>query len=127
MFAIQATDKTFDQASADLESAVAKHGFTVLHIHDLGATLRSKGKDFKEECRVLEVCNAGKAAQVLALDMRLNMALPCRISVYTQSGQTFIGMIRPTDMLSLLSKDSGLLAVGKEVEQQVEQMIQDAL
>jgi len=44
-----------------------------------GATLRSKGIDFEEECRVFEVCNPVQAAKVLASDMRLNMALPCRI------------------------------------------------
>ena len=41
MYYIVETQKTFDQASADLESAVKNHGFGVLHIHDLGTTLRS--------------------------------------------------------------------------------------
>ena len=43
-----------------------------------------------EECRVLEVCNPRQAAAVLSSDMRLNMALPCRLSVYTESGVTKI-------------------------------------
>ena len=86
MYYIVETDKSFEQVSQDLEAAVAAHGFGVLHIHDLGATLRGKGIDFGEQCRVFEVCNPIQAAKVLATDMRLNMALPCRLSVFPEGG-----------------------------------------
>src|SRR5512133_1326404 len=116
MYYIVPTGKTFNQASTDLEAAVLRHGFGVLHVHNLGATLRSKGLAFEEECKVFEVCNPGQAAKVLSVDMRLNMALPCRISVFTEKGKTQIGMIRPMEMLSALSQDAALLEVAKEVE-----------
>ena len=57
MYYIVETDKSFDQASADLDSAVKRHGFGVLHVHDLGATLRSKGMAFDEQRKIFEVCN----------------------------------------------------------------------
>lgn len=120
------SNKTFDQAVSDLEASVKSHNFGVLHIHDLGATLRSKGIEFTEDCKVLEVCNPVKASQVLALDMRLNMALPCRISVYTEKGQTKIGMIEPAKMLSILSNDESLTEIAQEVETKTIQMIDDA-
>jgi uncharacterized protein (DUF302 family) len=126
MYYIVDTEKSFEQASADLEAAVANHGFGVLHIHDLGKTLRSKGIDFAEECRVLEVCNPVQAAKVLSSDMRLNMALPCRLSVFTEGGQTRIGMIRPAQMLYSLSQDEELTKVSAEVETKTIQMIEDA-
>lgn len=126
MYYIVETDKSFEQASADLESAVARNGFGVLHIHDLGATLRSKGVSFDEECKVFEVCNPGQAAKVLSADMRLNMALPCRISVFTEAGKTKIGLIKPLEMLSTLSQDAALLEVAKEVEQNTIQMVDEA-
>lgn len=56
--------------------AVGNHGFGLLHVHDLGATLRGKGIDFENQCKVFEVCNPGQAAKVMSTDMRLNMALP---------------------------------------------------
>jgi len=93
--AIVETPKPFVQAVADLESAVKNHGFGVLHIHNLGTTLRNKGIGFAEECKIFEVCNPQQAANVLSCDMRLNRALPCRISVYTEQGQTKIGLIKP--------------------------------
>ena len=43
MYYIVETDKTFEKAATDIESAVKRHAFGVLHVHDLGNTLRSKG------------------------------------------------------------------------------------
>ena len=126
MYYITETDKSFDQASADLESAVKRHGYGVLHVHDLGATLRSKGIAFDEDCKVFEVCNPGQAAKVLSADMRLNMALPCRISVFTEKGKTKIGLIKPVQMLSTLSQDAGIAQVAKEVEEKTIQMVNEA-
>ena len=126
MYYIVESNKTFDQASADLEAAVKRHDFGVLHIHDLGNTLRSKGIAFEQQCRVFEVCNPGQAAKVLAADMRLNMALPCRISVFTENGATKIGLIKPREMLSALSQDAVLLQVAREVEDQTIQMVDEA-
>jgi len=126
MYYIVETSKSFNQASTDLEAAVKRHGFGVLHIHDLGATLRSKGIAFDEECKVFEVCNPGQAAKVLSVDMRLNMALPCRISVFTEKGKTKIGLIKPVQMLSALSQDAALVQVAKEVEEKTIQMVDEA-
>jgi uncharacterized protein (DUF302 family) len=58
--------------------------------------------------------------------MRLNMALPCRISVFTEKGKTKIGLIRPVQMLSALSRDAALVQVAKEVEEKIIQMVDDA-
>jgi uncharacterized protein (DUF302 family) len=126
MYYIVDTAKPFAQAAEDLEAAVKRNGFGVLHVHDLGATLRSKGIEFAEECKVFEVCNPAQAAKVLSSDMRLNMALPCRISVYTEKGATRIGLITPVKMLSSLSQDPDLLPVAREVEDKTIKMIDEA-
>ena len=126
MYYIVETSKTFTEATKDLEAAVLRNSFGILHIHDLGTTLRSKGIAFGEECKVFEVCNPGQAAKVLAIDMRLNMALPCRISVYTEHGKTKIGLIKPAQILASLSQDAALNQVAKEVEQKTIQMVDEA-
>jgi len=126
MYYIVETEKSFDQASADLDSAVKRHGFGVLHVHDLGTTLRSKGIAFEEQCKVFEVCNPAQAAKVLSTDMRLNMALPCRISVFTDKGKTKIGLIKPVQMLSALSQEAALVEVAKEVETKTIHMVDEA-
>ena len=126
MYYIVESEKSFEQASADLESAVKSLSFGVLHVHDLGATLRGKGIEFDEQCKIFEVCNPGQAAKVLSADMRLNMALPCRISVFTEKGKTKIGLIKPGQMLSALSQEAALVEVAKEVEEQTIQMVDEA-
>ncbi|MHB8448844.1 MAG: DUF302 domain-containing protein, partial [Rudaea sp.] len=63
---------------------------------------------------------------VLASDMKLNMALPCRISVYTEGGRTKVGMITPRAMLAILSDDPKLAAVAAEVDAATRRMIDEA-
>lgn len=126
MYYVVETDKTFEEASSDLEAEVKNLGFGVLHILDLGETLRSKGVDFDENCKVFDVCDPDQAAKVLSVDMKLNMALPCRISVYTEKGTTRIGLIKPTQMLAALSDDPKLNEIARDVDERTIQMIDNA-
>jgi uncharacterized protein (DUF302 family) len=120
------TSKSVEQASSDLEKAVKKHDFGVLHVHNLRETLKKKGVDLPNECRILEVCNPQQAIGVLTEDMSMNMALPCRISVYEEGGKTKIGMIKPTSLLASLSQSKVLMGIAEEVERKTIQMIEEA-
>ena len=120
------TSKSVEQASTDLEAAVKKHNFGVLHVHNLRETLKKKGFDLPNECRILEVCNPQQAIGVLTEDMSMNMALPCRISVYEEGGKTKIGMIKPTTLLASLSQSEVLMGIAEEVERKTIQMIEEA-
>jgi uncharacterized protein (DUF302 family) len=118
--------KSVEQATSDLEAAVRQQGFGVLHQYDLKQTLAGKGVELPHECRILEVCNPKQAARVLEADMAMNIALPCRISVYEDGGQTWIGMARPTALLAGLSDSPQLHKVAEEVEQATIRMIEAA-
>lgn len=126
MYYIKESDKTPEQARADLEEQVKALGFGVLHTHNIGQTLRSKGFEFEPECFVLEVCNPKQATRVLSIDMHLNMALPCRISVFSENGKTKIGLIKPTPMLAALSDNATLKEIAAEVEGLMMQMVDNA-
>lgn len=126
MYYIVESQKPFAEAVSALESAVKQQGFGVLHIHDIGATLRGKGVDFAEQCKVFEVCHPVQAGKVMAVDLRLNMALPCRISVYTEKGQVKIGYIKPAELLNMLSDDERLSQVADEVEASMLKMLDEA-
>ncbi len=126
MYYIVESEKSFDQASTDLESAVVRHGFGVLYVHDLGTTLRNKGIDFDKQCKIFEVCNPVQASKILSGDMRLNMALPCRISVFTQDGKTKIGLIKPGQIIAGLSQDPVLVQIASEIELTTIQMVDEA-
>ena len=120
------SSKSVEQAAEDLQDAVKQNGFGVLHVYDLKQTLRDKGAPIEHECRIFDICNPQKAQEVLNMDMSMNMALPCRISVYEQDGRTRIGLISPTAMLSMLSDSPGLSDVANEVEVAIKQMIEEA-
>ena len=126
MYYIVETEKPFADAASDLEQAVTQNNFGVLHVHDLGTTLRGKGIEFGEECKVFEVCNPLQAVKVMDIDMRLNMALPCRISVYTEEGKVKLGYIKPAEMLSALSNNPALAAIAAEVEDSMVKILADA-
>ncbi|MBC8438464.1 MAG: DUF302 domain-containing protein [Deltaproteobacteria bacterium] len=123
---IVTTEKSIEQAVKDLEEAVTKNKFGVLHIHDLKATMKKKGIDFPHECRIFEVCNPQQANAVLTNDMSLNMALPCRISVWEENGQVKIGTLKPTVLLSVLSDSKELKLIAEEVENTIKTIIGEA-
>ncbi|GAB4150222.1 MAG: DUF302 domain-containing protein [Planctomycetota bacterium] len=120
------TEKSPDTAQKDLEAAVAERKFSVLHVYDLKATLKEKGVDLREEARVLEICNASQADKVLRTDIGMNLALPCRVSIWQQDGSTWIGMVRPKAMLRMLSDSKPLQAIADEVERTLIEIVEAA-
>lgn len=121
------TEKTIDQAALDIQEAVKANDFGILHTYDLKETLKTKGVDLPQECRIFEICNPSQAATVLAEDMDMNMALPCRISVWeNEGGRVKIGMISPKDMLGALSSSPVLKKIAEDVEETMKMIIHAA-
>jgi len=104
-----------DEVVAKIEAAAAANQFGVLGIHDLKQKMAAKGVDFGPECRVLEVCNPGKAKTVLETDMAISNALPCRISVYEEAGAVKVSTLKPTVLLKMFNRPE-LEPVAQEVE-----------
>jgi uncharacterized protein (DUF302 family) len=126
MLHLTETPKDVDTAARDLEEAVVRNGFGVLHIYDLQEKLREKGVTLPNACRILEVCNPKQAARVLSADMEVSLALPCRISVYEEGGKTKIGTIEPTALLSIFPGAAALKPVAEEVERTLIKIIEEA-
>jgi len=124
---LKTTSKEFLETCKDLDKAVKNNGFGILTTHNLGETLRNKGIEFKEQCMIFEVCNPGQANEVISHDMKLNMALPCRISVYSEKGTTKIGFLKPAQMLSALSQDEKLQKVAEEVEETITKIVEETV
>ena len=117
----------FQTTCQRLSDAVPANGFGLLHTHDIHDTLNAKGVDFAPQCRVFEVCNPKRAAEVLTVRMDLANALPCRIAVYERDGDVIVSMIRPTDMLATLSDDPQLASVAGNVEQTMNQILAETV
>lgn len=118
--------KPVTQLVEDLTMAVQRHGFGVIHQHDLQATMASKGVTLDQPCRVLDVCNPHKAKEVLDADMGMAVVLPCRIAIYRDARGSHIGMVKPTALLAMFSEAPELFGVAEAVEQQLIAMIDEA-
>ncbi len=125
MLFIVETAKDFETAARDLEEAVKRRKYGVLHVHDLQTTLKSKGIDFPSQVKIFEVCNPQRAEKVLTANLTVSLALPCRISVFEEAGKVKIGMIRPSFLLSVFPDQPGLKSEAEAVEKDTIGIIED--
>ena len=120
------SDKPVEQLLEDTQQAVKANHFGVLNVQDLQATLKSKGFDLANRCYVLDVCNPQQAVNVLNEDMGMNVALPCRLTVYSEGGKSRLATIKPTALLAALSDSATLAKVAAEVEQTLLRIMEQA-
>ena len=118
------TGKDFDAAVAAIEQKSAESGFRVLHTHDVAATLAAKGFP-REPLKIVEVCNARYASEVLKKDIKIALMLPCPISVYTAGGKTFISTMLPS-VLADFYPQAGIEDIAAAVEKSVLGIINEA-
>lgn len=119
------TSKTVDEAVKALESSLQAEKFGVLWDFDLQAKLEEKGMDYKEDYRILEVCNPKEAERVLTKNKLVGYFLPCKIVVYDDGGQTTIGMPKPTALISMV-EDEELKSIAADIEKRLMSSIDQA-
>ncbi len=116
--------KSFDEAVRAVEQKSAEKGFRVLHTHDVSATLAEKGFP-RDPLKIVEVCNAKYASEVLKKDIKIALMLPCPISVHTEKGKTFISTMLPT-VLADFYPNAGIQGIAAEVEKAVLAIVNEA-
>ena len=119
------SDKDLEKVCVDLQEAVARRRFGVLHVHNLKETMAKKNVEFGRECRIFEVCNPHQAKKVLEASMEISTALPCRISVYEEGGKVRLATLKPTALIEVFGQ-AGLEEVAVEVEQAIVAMMDEA-
>lgn len=118
------TNKPFEEAVEAVQKKAAEKGFRVLHTHDVAATLAEKGFP-REPLKIIEICNAKYASQVLDRDVKVSLMLPCPISVYVQAGKTYLSTLLPTSITEFFPQ-AGIEALASEVESVVLKIISEA-
>ena len=127
MIFTRSTGKSVDEVTQALETVVPQHKFGILHTHDLKQTMAEKGVEFGPQCRIFEVCNPHHAAAVLGEDIRVNLALPCRIGVWSEDGETKVGTLLPTQLLGVFGDSEIMSATAAEVEEVMLAIIDDVI
>lgn len=118
------TEKSFEEAVKAVETKAAERGFRVLHTHDVAATLAEKGFP-REPLKIIEICNAKYASQVLNKDVKVSLMLPCPISVYVQAGKTHISTLLPSSIAEFFPQ-AGIEGLASEVESVVLKIVDEA-
>jgi uncharacterized protein (DUF302 family) len=119
-----AIDKPFDETVTAVERIAQEKGFRVLHTHDVAATLAGKGFQ-RDPLKIVEICNAGYAHQVLQRDVKISLMLPCPISVYVEAGRTYVSTMLPTSIVDFFP-EAGIGDIAAEVEKTVLEVIEEA-
>jgi len=119
------TKKTVSAAAAALEAGVTANQFGVMHLHNLQETMAKKGVAFDHECLIIKVCQPQQAKKVLEENMSVSTALPCRISIYKDGGQTILATLKPTTLLALFDTPQ-LKGVAQEVEDTMVEIMTEA-
>jgi uncharacterized protein (DUF302 family) len=118
------SSKSFEAAVSAVEHEAAEKGFRVLHTHDFAGTLAEKGF-VREPLKLVEICNARYANEVLNKDVSVALMLPCPIAVYTKDGKTFISTMRPSALANFYP-DSGIQGIAAAVEKMVLEIVNEA-
>ena len=118
------SSKGFNETVTAVEAKSREKGFNVLVVHDVKATLESKGFS-REPMKIVEICNAKYVDQVLAKDIKIALMLPCPVVVYIQDGKTFISTLRPK-IISDFYPSADVAAIAGEVDKIVLAIVDEA-
>ena len=119
------TEQSVSEAAVALHAAVDANRFGVMQVHNLKETMAKKGVEFERECLIFEVCQPQQAKKVLDENMSISTALPCRISVYEEGGNTVLATLKPTTLLAMFNTPQ-LEGVAQEVEDTIVKIMQTA-
>jgi uncharacterized protein (DUF302 family) len=116
------TNKSFEEAVESLKKSLEENKFGVLWELNFKDKLQEKGLDFQTNFKIFEVCNPVQAREVLSTNIEVGYFLPCKLVVYEKNNGTFVGMMRPINMIAMLGNDE-LISVAQNVEETLKKAI----
>ena len=119
----ETSNKTVQQVVDTIKEVAPKYKFGVQHVHNVKETLKSKGIDFKNDCQIVDICNPIIADQFLTTDMSLSIIMPCKISVYTEDGETMIAMNSLVQLVDDINPD--MIEIAQTVQEQLLKIIDE--
>ena len=120
---IEISNKSVQEVVDNLKGVASKYKYGIQHIHDVKENLKAKGIDFKNECQIVDICNPIVAEQFLSEDMSLSIIMPCKISVYTQGGDTMIAMNSLVQLVDDINPD--MTEIAQKVQEQLLQIMDE--
>ena len=94
----------FDETIESLKTEIANNNFKLIRTDFLEHGFVEDGKENKKQV-VLHFCNFNFLYQALAIDPRVGLFLPCRITVIEQEGKVLLMTINPMRLSHLFNND----------------------
>ncbi len=106
-----------------VKTSLKENGFGTLYELNFKDKFEEHHIEFNTNFYVLEVCNPKYAKEILDISMDIGYFLPCKVVVYEKDSDVIIGMLKPTEMLHLITenKKAGILAA------EVEKIIKESM
>lgn len=120
------TAKSVPEAISALEGALASHRFSALWHLDMQAKLREKGLELEPEFHIFEVCNAPRAKEAIETNLRVGYFLPCKMVVYREAGQTYVGLLRPNLLMEIVGEER-LRTLATDVDRELIAVVEAAV
>ena len=120
---VEISNKSVGEVVEKIKEVCPKYKFGIQHIHNITETLKSKGINLENECQILDICNPIIAEKFLSEDMSLSIIMPCKISVYTQDGDTIIAMNSLVQLVDDINPD--LIELAQEAQEQLLEIIDE--
>lgn len=95
---------TIDETVENLKQAIADQNFTLIRTEPFERGLVDEGKENKKQI-VLHFCNFNFLFEALAIDPRVGMFLPCRVTVVENEGKVQIITINPLQLSKLFNNE----------------------
>lgn len=116
---------TIEETVENLKLAIADQNFTLIRTDYVEHGFVEEGKENKNQV-VLHFCNFNFLFEALAIDPRVGIFLPCRVTVTETDGKVQVATINPMRLSSLFNNDE-LEEACKEMTAIYETIIEDAV
>ena len=116
---------TLEETVDNLKNAIADQNFTLIRTDYVEHGFVEEGKENKSQV-VLHFCNFNFLFQALAIDPRVGIFLPCRVTVTETDGKVQVATINPMRLSSLFNNDE-LQEACEEMTGIYEAIIEDAV
>ena len=73
---------TVEETCTKLQESIEAHGWVCPGVRDMSATIRKHGFEIKEDIRIVELCKAKHAKDVLITNPEVSTLMPCAWGVY---------------------------------------------
>jgi uncharacterized protein (DUF302 family) len=121
---IEVSKKSVEEIVDKIKEIAPKYSFGVQHVHNIKATLTSKGKVLNEDCQVIDICNPNVAEEFLNEDISLACIMPCKIAVYTNENETNIALNSLVQLVDDINPD--LIELAQKTQEELLKIIEEA-